>query len=119
MNRGKVGVMGAEKVEQLYRERYQRFLRLALAIVGSREAAADVVQEAFARALRHRDELRNERALEAWLWRTVINTGRTQRKMGRRESELEHADEVAVGNGRTEPWPELRAAVAALPERQR
>jgi hypothetical protein len=40
MNRAKVGAMGAEKVEQLYRERYQRFLRLALAIVGSREAAA-------------------------------------------------------------------------------
>jgi DNA-directed RNA polymerase specialized sigma24 family protein len=43
-----------EAVEQLYRTRYPRYLRLALAIVGSREAAADVVQEAFARVLRSR-----------------------------------------------------------------
>lgn len=119
MSRGKVGGVTAEALEQLYRDRYPRFLRLALAIVGSREAAADVVQEAFARALREREKLRSERALEAWLWRTVVNTGRTQLRQGRRRLELEGAGEAASGNGHPEPWPELRAAVAALPERQR
>jgi RNA polymerase sigma factor (sigma-70 family) len=119
MNRGMVEVVTVERLEQLYRDQYPRFLRLALAVTGSREAAADVVQEAFARALRHRKELRNEQALEAWLWRTVVNTGHTQRKRGRRRSELESAQAVASRNGQAEPWPELRAAVAALPERQR
>ncbi|MGD0273816.1 MAG: sigma-70 family RNA polymerase sigma factor [Gaiellaceae bacterium] len=119
MNRGKVGGVTAAALEQLYRDRYPRFLRLALAIVGSREAAADVVQEAFARALRHRSELRSEEALESWLWRTVVNTGRTQSKRGRRHAGLESAEEIASSNGHAEPWPELRAAVAALPERQR
>ncbi len=106
-------------LEQLYRARYPRFLRLALAIVGSREAAADVVQEAFARAIRHRDELRSEEALESWLWRTVINTGRNQVKRGQRQVDLENVDEFAAPNGRGGSWPELRAAIAALPERQR
>jgi RNA polymerase sigma-70 factor (ECF subfamily) len=115
----KVAGMTIEALEQLYRDRYPRFLRLALAIVGSREAAADVVQEAFAQALRHRDEFRGEGSLESWIWRTVINTGRTQSKRGRRRAELERAQQLASLSGHAEPWPELRAAVAALPERQR
>src|SRR5664280_1989023 len=107
---GKVGAMTIEALEQLYRDRYPRFLRLA---------AADVVQEAFARAIRHRDEFRGEGSLESWIWRTVINTGRTQQKRGHRRVELERSQDLASTNGHAEPWPELRAAVAALPERQR
>ena len=115
----KVGAVTIDSLEQLYRDRYPRFLRLALAIVGSREAAADVVQEAFARAIRHRDEFRGEGSLESWIWRMVINTSRTQITRGRRRIELERAREPVSSNGHPEPWPELRAAVAALPERQR
>lgn len=115
----KVGAVSIESLEQLYRDRYPRFLRLALAIVGSREEAADVVQEAFARAMRHRDGFRGEASLEAWVWRTVINTGRTQRKRGGRRAAVERAEDVASNKGQVEPSPELRAAVAALPERQR
>jgi len=116
---GKVGAMSIESLEQLYRDRYPRFLRLALAIVGSREAAADVVQEAFARALRHRDDFRGEGSLESWIWSAVINTGRSQSKRGRRRAELERVQDLASNNGHAEPWPELRAAIAVLPERQR
>jgi RNA polymerase sigma-70 factor (ECF subfamily) len=115
----KVGAMTIESLEQLYRDRYPLFLRLALATVGSREAAADVVQEAFARAIRHRDEFRGEGSLESWIWRTVLNTGRTHEQRSRRRTELEIAQGPASSNGQAEPWPELRAAVAALPERQR
>jgi len=111
--------MSIESLEQLYRDRYPRFLRLALAIVGSREAAADVVQEAFARALRHRDDFRGEGSLESWIWSAVINTGRSQSKRGRRRAELERVQDLASNNGHAEPWPELRAAIAVLPERQR
>ena len=111
--------MSIESLEQLYRDRYPRFLRLALAIVGSREAAADVVQEAFALALRHRDDFRGEGSLESWIWSAVINTGRSQSKRGRRRAELERVQDLASNNGHAEPWPELRAAIAVLPERQR
>jgi RNA polymerase sigma-70 factor (ECF subfamily) len=119
MNDCKVGDVAVETLEQLYRSSYPRFLRLALAIVGSREAAADVVQEAFARALRHRDEFRGDGSLESWVWRTVINTALTQSKIGRRMVELDAVDDPASSNGHEESWPELRAAIAALPERQR
>jgi hypothetical protein len=39
-----------QEIEKLYAVRYRRFLRLALAVVGSPEPAADAVQEAFAQA---------------------------------------------------------------------
>jgi RNA polymerase sigma-70 factor (ECF subfamily) len=108
-------------LEQLYRSRYQRFLRLALALVGSREAAADVVQEAFARALRSRLEFRGEGSLESWVWRTVINLAHTHNQHLRPAFVIDSIDPARGGaNGHAgEQWAELRAAVAALPERQR
>lgn len=107
-------------LEQLYRRRYARFLRLALAIVGSRELAADVVQEAFARALRSRHGFRGEGSLEAWVWRTVTNVALSQRRQAAaRETQPLDGEVEAPMNGTAAKWPELRAAIALLPERQR
>jgi RNA polymerase sigma factor (sigma-70 family) len=121
--RGEIGeAAGATVAElaELYRGRYRRFLRVALAIVGSREAAADVVQEAFARALRSRHEFRGDGSLEAWVWQSVINIARTQRGRGQPPLNPDALDTFGVSsNGSAEGWPELRAAIAALPERQR
>ena len=44
----------SEELEQLYRERYVAFRNGMAGIVGSSERARDVVQEAFAQALRSR-----------------------------------------------------------------
>ena len=112
------GDASLRSLEGLYRQRYRRFLRLALAIVGSREAAADVVQEAFARAIRSRHEFRGEGSLEAWVWRTVLNVARTHNQRERTVVSLDRLGDVAASNGHA-PWPELRVAVAVLPERQR
>jgi RNA polymerase sigma-70 factor, ECF subfamily len=106
-----------EALEELYRSRYQHFLRLALALVGTRDGAADVVQDAFARALRSRDDFRGEGSLEAWVWRIVMNVARTHNQRGRPVLGAEPAS--FVEEGRPTAWPELRGAVAALPERQR
>jgi RNA polymerase sigma-70 factor (ECF subfamily) len=118
MGDGGTGDASIDALEQLYRTRYRRFLRLALAIVGSREAADDVVQEAFARALRSRFDYRGQGTLEAWVWRTVVNLALTQ---SRRMARVEPVGvlEPTATNGSPLHWPELRAAVAALPERQR
>ena len=110
-------VVGA--LEQLYRTRYARFYRLALAVLGNGEAAADAVQEAFVRALRGRARLESREALEPWVWRTVLNVSLTRRSA---RSERPDADPPASGvedNGKLEDWSELRAAVASLPDRQR
>jgi RNA polymerase sigma-70 factor (ECF subfamily) len=104
-----------QALEELYRRRYQRFLRVAIAVVGSRDAAADAVQDAFASALRARHELRSGDALEAWVWRMVVNAAVDQHR-ARRDTTLA-VEEPATRDDRE--WPELRAALAALPERQR
>ncbi|HEX6699516.1 MAG TPA: sigma-70 family RNA polymerase sigma factor [Gaiellaceae bacterium] len=109
------GGASVRAIEQIYRNGYPRFLRVATAIVGSREAAADAVQEAFARLLRSRFDYRGEGTLEAWAWRTVTNVALTQSK----QRPVVEPVATAPSNGTPEKWPELRAAVAALPERQR
>jgi RNA polymerase sigma-70 factor (ECF subfamily) len=105
-------------LEAAYRSGYPRFLRLAQAVAGSEEAGHDAVQEAFARALRGREGFRGEAALDSWLWRIVLNAARSQR--GVRLEELPDGEAAANGNGHAHgAAPELRAAIAALPERQR
>lgn len=101
------------ELEQLYRERYRSFLRVALALLGDREQARDAVQETFARALRARRAYRGDGGLDAWVFATLVNVCRDVLRRG------DAPVEPACVNGRAETRPELRAAVAALPERQR
>jgi RNA polymerase sigma factor (sigma-70 family) len=99
--------------------------RVATAITGSREVALDAVQEAFARAIRLREGFRGEGTLEAWLWRIVVNTARDHVACPSAplpDEESRWIDlESPNGAGRDvgEGARELRALVAALPERQR
>jgi DNA-directed RNA polymerase specialized sigma24 family protein len=66
-------VASISAIEEVYRRRYRRFVRVALALTGDAERAHDAVQEAFARAIRGRFGLRDEGSLESWLWRTLAN----------------------------------------------
>lgn len=102
-------------LEAVYRRRYPAMLRMALAMLGDRERARDAVQETFARAIRARDGFRGDGPLEAWLWATLTNVCRDTLRRPGHALPAEHAG----SNGQPEQWPELRAAVAALPERQR
>jgi RNA polymerase sigma factor (sigma-70 family) len=114
-----------DSIESIYRAQFHRFLYVATAITGGAESAADAVQEAFASAVRQRHAYRGDGPLEGWLWRMVVNAAR---KQTREPSHVAgHAvDEERTGvpesNGRDRrddvPW-EVRALVAALPERQR
>ena len=72
----------AEAIERLYRERYGRFRDVVTTITGDRDSARDIVQEAFARALRKRRSFRGDGSLEAWMWRIVLRTAREH--VGRR-----------------------------------
>jgi RNA polymerase sigma-70 factor (ECF subfamily) len=103
-------------IEELYRHGYRRYLRLATAVTGSPEAAADAVQEGFARALRERHSLRSDDALGAWVWRLVLNAAIDHARRSAREVAGDPPERAAA-----EPADlrELRRAVAALPERQR
>jgi DNA-directed RNA polymerase specialized sigma24 family protein len=48
------------EIEQVYKDRFSRFVRVAWAITGDRELALEVVQEAFARAIQSRSSFRGE-----------------------------------------------------------
>jgi RNA polymerase sigma factor (sigma-70 family) len=110
------GVAPAE-IEKLYRERFRSFVLPVTAMLGDGDAALDVVQEAFALALRRRSTFRGEGSLEAWLWRIVLNSARDwQRGKQARSRELAREPES------TAPWEPDRAmqqSLLELPERQR
>jgi RNA polymerase sigma-70 factor (ECF subfamily) len=104
----------------LYERRFRAFVGGAYAVVGEPEAARDVVQEAFARALRDRHRFRADGTLEAWLWRIVVNTARDAARRSRfadlsADELLELATLAPAATGVVDLGDELRA----LPERQR
>jgi len=109
-----------DELGELYERGYHRFLRVAEAIVGDPDSAHDAVQEAFARAVGGRLGFRGDGPIEGWLWRTVVNAARS----ARRDLPPPHlplhelTGDPAAGNGSL-PDGDLRAHVAALPERQR
>lgn len=105
-----------EEIEAVYRDSAHRFRGVAAAIVRDRELARDLVQEAFASAVRRRASFRGDGPLDAWLWRTVVNAA------------LSHARRAPAASAHRVPErpleqperdPDLQDAVAALPERQR
>ena len=102
-------------IERAYRDGYRRYLRVAAAMLGDVDRGRDAVREAFARALRSRDDLRPLDGLDGWLWRTVANTCLAELRRPLAVDEAYRPD----ANGYAEDWPELHAAVAALPDRLR
>jgi RNA polymerase sigma-70 factor, ECF subfamily len=103
------------QLESLYRERYRRFRDVLDGIVGSRDVAREVVQEAFARALRDRKKFRGDGSLESWVWRIALN----QAFRARRDLRQVWDDdcELPVEDRRSDH--DVRAAVRALPPRRR
>ena len=104
-----------DELEQLYRARYRTFRDILAGVVGSHDIAREVVQEAFARALRDRRKYRGEGSLEAWVWRIAFNVALRTRRDLRRSWELDQA--AAAIDLRADH--DLRAAVRALPPRRR
>jgi RNA polymerase sigma factor (sigma-70 family) len=111
------GVEAAE-IERLYRTRRRAFVAVAAAIVGESADAVDVVQDAFATALRKRRRYRSSGSVEAWIWRIVLNKARDRRRKSRRDALVATA-EAAVSTNGYEADAAVRALLARLPERQR
>jgi RNA polymerase sigma-70 factor (ECF subfamily) len=107
------------ELEIIYRRRYRHFLRVASAIVGDEAGGHDAVQEGFAQALREQRSFRGDGRLDAWVWRTVVNAALAARRRQEARREASDAVEPADVSGRVSDESEVRAWVAALPERQR
>src|SRR5438874_6607706 len=92
------------EIAAVYRRRYGKFLRVAVAILRDEQLAEEAVHDAFVRALRHRRGFDERGSLEAWLWRIVVNEARRQSSLERRAPLsrlllLESAAASATANG--------------------
>jgi len=102
-------------LEALYRRRQHAFQVMLASVTGNVESARDVVQEAFAQALRDQDGFRGEGSLEAWVWRIAFRVA--IRSKGSRELSVDDLPEVGFVDGGGDPA--LTAAVRALPRQRR
>jgi RNA polymerase sigma-70 factor, ECF subfamily len=106
-----------DRLEALYRERFDSFLRVAAAVTGDLPLAYDAVQDGFAHALRSLHTFREDAPLEAWVWRIVVNAARDLRPAGQVDLVAEHPQreqpEANGGAGDLARW------ISNLPERQR
>jgi len=109
-----------DEIETVYRRRLPELIRVTTAIVGSREAGLDAVQDAFALAVHRRAQFRREGALEAWLWRIVVRTSRDvaaktwTNRMVAADERIESADEPTDVRD-----DDVHTLVRQLPEGQR
>jgi RNA polymerase sigma-70 factor (ECF subfamily) len=103
-----------DPLEQLYRDRYVGFRNALAPVAGSREAARDAVQEAFAIALRERRTLRRRESLAPWVWQIAF-------RLALRERRRMELDELPEELSILEPErdPALAAAIRSLPPRRR
>jgi RNA polymerase sigma-70 factor (ECF subfamily) len=93
-------------------------LRTVFASVGDREAAQDMVAEAFARAWASWRKVSKHPAPRAWVVRTALNIGVSGWRKRRHEQLRPGADRVALADAESMDGEVMRALLR-LPERQR
>jgi RNA polymerase sigma factor (sigma-70 family) len=108
----------AEDIERVYRAQYRAFVSVAAAVTGDAGEAIDVVQDAFATALRKRRRYNATGTLEGWIWRIVLNKARDRRRKSRRSTFVGTAESPVSMNG-YEADAAVRTMLARLPDRQR
>jgi RNA polymerase sigma-70 factor (ECF subfamily) len=108
---GELRVATASRIAEIYAESGDRLWWALFAYTGDREAARDAAAEAFARALRSTDVIRDPRA---WIWKVAFKVATTEirrRRMEGAERETSYEiDDRAVA---------VAEALRRLPSRQR
>ena len=110
------------KMEELYAAHGQRAGRLAFFLVGDRDLAQDLVQEAFLKVFVRWGNLREPQSFAAYLNRTIVNLAhKTHRRRGVERRYLEKQPSLAaVAPVRDyETVDELWRQLQLLPQRQR
>lgn len=115
--------------QKLMRRHLARCVRLASRIMGGTLAAEDVAQEAFIRVWKHandwQDPEKSGAKFTTWLYRIVLNLCIDEKRKNRFtniEDQPEPMDETISaeqGMQQQEQSKRVKAALAALPERQR
>jgi RNA polymerase sigma-70 factor (ECF subfamily) len=93
--------------EALVRRHFRAAFGIALARLGNRMDAEDVVQDAFIKALEHLDDCRDPSRFSAWLSQIVRNTAHNSASRSRLRDADELNDNVAGGAGRPDAAREV------------
>lgn len=119
-------VYSREGVEFLYRDLYQPVLAYLTRMVSDREAAEDLCQETFIKALRGWESHDADASVTSWLYRIATNTAydylRRRRRI--RFTTLPEDDRTEPADGRSmelrlDEQEPVRTALAQLPEMYR
>ena len=109
--------------DELVRRHRRAAYRLAHRLTGGHADADDIAQEAFLRAYRSLGRFRGEASFRTWLTRIVMNLAFNARQARRADAPIEEARLEARDEGaapaETLLRGQVRAAVGALPPRQR
>jgi RNA polymerase sigma-70 factor (ECF subfamily) len=112
--------------DELVSRHMKRAFALAHRLLGHREDAEDLVQDAFVAAIQNIDRFDTRRAFGPWMMRIVFNRAMNLRK-SRARRQTEEIPETTAGSGasplelaeRSELAALLETALAKLPERRR
>jgi RNA polymerase sigma-70 factor (ECF subfamily) len=110
------------ELERLFAVHQSRLVSLLTVAAGSRAAAEDAVQEAFAQALLHWDRVRSYDDPLAWLRRVATNRILNQKRSARRRDaavERVQGRRAVLAPESVAVNADVVAAIAALPLRQR
>jgi RNA polymerase sigma-70 factor, ECF subfamily len=105
-----------QQIEAAYRARYVAFRNALATVTGDLDSARDVVQEAFAEALRKREDYRGDGPIEAWIWRIALRLAFARRN-ARDVLPLTEIVEPALPESAANPV--LAEAVRRLPPKRR
>ena len=114
--------------DELIRRHYGRAVATACHLVGNREDAEDLVQEAFVKAHRGLASFRGDGSFAGWLRRILVHLARDRFRRAEREPIQASLAAAAGHEGGRDPGAEVRGkelgrlvaeAMGALPENQR
>jgi RNA polymerase sigma-70 factor (ECF subfamily) len=112
--------------DEIVRRYMRRAFQVAYRLLGHREDAEDLVQDAFVRALERLDTFEAGRPFAPWFFRLLTNRGLNARKARSLRQTSAVPEDAASGSEsphdaaeRSDARERLRAALEALPERQR
>jgi RNA polymerase sigma-70 factor (sigma-E family) len=119
--RASAAVPRASRLEDLYLAHVDAAMRFAYLLLGEREAAQDLVQDAFVRVFGRYADLKDPNAFGPYLRRTLINLATDRR----RKTALEFQRRSLLGSTAVGELPDIvertvmRSALSSLPTRQR
>ncbi|MCY2925778.1 MAG: sigma-70 family RNA polymerase sigma factor [Planctomycetota bacterium] len=114
-----------EALDELVRRHQEKVLALALRTLGDPDAAGDIAQEAFVKVFRSARRYQPSAKFTTWLYRIVVNCCLDQMRRRRPAANIDDVAAPAAGESapegviQAETALAVRAAIEALPERQR